>query len=145
VLHESGVDLWVSGDARAEMGDVLVKASEGETRKRLTRGVAVTAMGLSPHFSRLTTHKAGLQSPTCLFPTFTKVQINDGKARPRSALRKACSPEEWEAVQKLEWVPECTGYAHRPAGREIMDFALDPYSMMSRITWYKDEPSHSAV
>jgi hypothetical protein len=43
-----------------------------------------------------------------------EVQMNKGnKARPRSALKVACSMEEWEAVQRLERVPVCTGNAQR--------------------------------
>lgn len=86
---------------------------------------ALYLVGLLPSFASQSTkvlihtseqahdaHKAGLQNPTCLVPTYPKVQMNDEKARPLSALKKACSEEEWKAIERLKDGPVCTGYRH---------------------------------
>ncbi|KAJ9104128.1 hypothetical protein QFC19_004112 [Naganishia cerealis] len=70
-------------------------------------------------------NKAELQSPTCLIPTYPKIQMNDGKSRPQSALREACTEEEWAAIQLIYKEPVSTGYKHG-------------------ITWYKDDKSRRA-
>ncbi|KAJ9099308.1 hypothetical protein QFC21_004189 [Naganishia friedmannii] len=70
-------------------------------------------------------HKASLPNPTCLIPTYPKAEMNDEKARPRSALKASCTEEEWKAIEPIYREPVCTGYKYG-------------------ITWYKDDPSPRA-
>lgn len=56
--------------------------------------------------------EANLPAPTCLIPTYPKVEMNSDKEKPISALKETCSEEEWAAVEKLKAEPVCTGYRH---------------------------------
>ncbi|GHJ90289.1 hypothetical protein NliqN6_6691 [Naganishia liquefaciens] len=71
-------------------------------------------------------HQAGLPGPTCLIPTYPKVDMKDPAEQPISALKETCSKDEWEAVERLRTGPVCTGYKHG-------------------ITWYLDDPSPRAT